>query len=146
MSVGRRSPRLERSPPAQALESGEAPIGRDPIQRKRMAVTSAVKGRAAVSEYHTLERYKAHTLLEVHPITGRTHQIRLHLAFIGCPVAGDRIYGLRRATIELNRHFLHAGRLTIQLPGEKKPRTFEAALPKELEEVLVCLKEDRIAI
>ncbi len=120
----------------------DAPIGRDLIQRKRMAVTSLIKGRTAVSEYHTLERYKAHTLLEVHPITGRTHQIRLHLAYIGCPIAGDKIYGLRHATIALDRHFLHAGRLTILLPGETKPRTFEAALPKELVDVLVKLRED----
>jgi len=118
----------------------EAPIGRDKIHRKLMAVTSAVQGRDAVSEYRTLEVFKSHTLLEVHPITGRTHQIRLHLAYIGCPVTGDTVYGLRHATIELNRNFLHAVRLTILLPGERKPRTFEADLPGELKSALERLR------
>lgn len=121
----------------------EAPIGRDAAHRKQMAITRVNKGREAVSEYRTLETFKAHTLLEVHPVTGRTHQIRLHLAYIGCPVVGDRIYGLRHATIELKRHFLHAMRLTLLLPGEGKPRTFEAPLPIELQEVLERLRQEK---
>jgi len=118
----------------------EAPIGRDPRMRKKMAVVASGKGREAVSEYLTVERFSAHTLLEVHPVTGRTHQIRLHLAFIGCPVAGDTIYGRRHATLALNRHFLHAARLTVRLRGEKEPRTFSAPLPHELEAILEQLK------
>lgn len=114
----------------------EAAIGRDPTQRKQMAVTSAEKGRAAVSEYRTLETFRYHTLLEVRPITGRTHQIRLHLAFIGCPVAGDTVYGRKQPTLPLSRHFLHAARLTLCLPGEATPRTFEAGLPEELNGLL----------
>ncbi len=121
----------------------EAPIGRDAVHRKLMAVTSPTKGREAVSEYRTLEKFSTHTLLEVHPITGRTHQIRLHLGYIGCPVTGDRIYGKRHATIDISRHFLHAARLTILLPGEDKPRTFEAELPRELVQVLEMLREER---
>lgn len=121
----------------------EAPIGRDAAHRKQMAITRVNKGREAVSEYRTLETFKAHTLLEVHPVTGRTHQIRLHLAYIGCPVVGDRIYGLRHATIELKRHFLHAMRLTLLMPGEGKPRTFEAPLPIELQEVLERLRQEK---
>lgn len=121
----------------------EAPIGRDTIHRKLMAISSPSRGREAVSEYKTLEAFKSHTLLEVHPVTGRTHQIRLHLAYIGCPVAGDKIYGLRHATIDINRHFLHAARLTILLPGKRKPRTFEAALPSELAVVLNGLRLER---
>jgi 23S rRNA pseudouridine1911/1915/1917 synthase len=117
----------------------EANIGRDPAHRKRMAVLSAGKGRPAVSEYTTLKSYPAHTLLEVHPITGRTHQIRLHLAFIGCPVAGDRIYGRSKLSLPLPRQFLHAIRLSICLPGEEQPRTFEAPLPAELQETLESL-------
>jgi 23S rRNA pseudouridine1911/1915/1917 synthase len=108
-----------------------------------MAVVVPAKGREAVSEYHTLETFPHHTLLEVHPITGRTHQIRLHLDFLGCPVAGDTIYGRRISTIPLNRHFLHAFRLTIRLPGESEPRTFEAALPEELEAVLDGLRQEK---
>ena len=121
----------------------EAPVGRDSIHRKLMSVSRIKKGREAISEYHTLESFREHTLLEVHPLTGRTHQIRVHLKFIGCPVAGDTVYGHKRATIELNRHFLHACRLTILLPGEDKPCTFEAPLPVELVQVLERLREER---
>lgn len=119
----------------------EAPIGRDAAQRKQMAVVAAHKGREATSEYRTLESFPQHTLLEVHPITGRTHQIRLHLAFLGCPVAGDTIYGRRKTSLTINRHFLHAARLTIRLPGESQPRTFEAPLPGELIRVLESLRK-----
>jgi len=118
----------------------EAPIGRDLKERKRMAVVPPDKGRAAVSEYKVRESFPTHTLVEVHPITGRTHQIRLHMAFIGCPVAGDTIYGRHNATIPLKRHFLHAARLVVRLRGEKTPRTFEAPLPAELEAVLAALR------
>jgi 23S rRNA pseudouridine1911/1915/1917 synthase len=121
----------------------EAPIGRNGVHRKLMAVTGINKGREAVSEYRTLELFKEHTLLEVHPLTGRTHQIRVHLKFLGCPVAGDTIYGHKHATIPLERHFLHAARMTILLPGEDKPRTFEALMPDELKRVLERLREER---
>jgi 23S rRNA pseudouridine1911/1915/1917 synthase len=120
----------------------EAPIGRDLKVRKKMAVVTPEKGRPAVSEYLTLETFPAHTLLEVHPITGRTHQIRLHLAFIGCPVAGDTVYGKRHSTIALERHFLHATRLTVRLPNSKQPTTFDAPLPAELGAILEQLRND----
>lgn len=123
----------------------EAPVGRDLANRKLMAVTSVKVGRDAVSEYRTLETFRRHTLLEIHPLTGRTHQIRVHLQFIGCPVAGDTVYGHQHPTVELNRQFLHAARLTILLPGEKQPRTFEAPLPQELEKVLEDLKREKIS-
>jgi len=119
----------------------EAAIGRSPQQRKLMAVVISTKGRIAQSEYHTLENFPNHTLLEVHPITGRTHQIRLHLKFIGCPVVGDTVYGRKIPTLPINRHFLHAARLTIRLPGDKIPHTFEAALPIELNEILETLRK-----
>ncbi len=120
----------------------EAPVGRDPRQRKRMAIVTPEKGRPAISEYRTLESFTAHTLLEVHPITGRTHQIRLHLAFLGCPVAGDTVYGRRHSTIPLERHFLHAARLSVRLRGEKNARIFEAPLPDELRAVLEKLRNE----
>ncbi len=118
----------------------EAPIGRNTTHRKLMAVVPLEKGREAVSEYHTLESFPAHTLLEVHPLTGRTHQIRVHMAFLGCPVVGDRIYGKKKPTLELDRHFLHAYRLKIILPGRKEANVFEAALPSELQHVLDGLR------
>jgi 23S rRNA pseudouridine1911/1915/1917 synthase len=121
----------------------EAPVGRDSAHRQLMAITGVKKGREAVSEYRTLESFREHTLLEVHPITGRTHQIRVHMKFIGCPVAGDRVYGHRHPTIPLERQFLHAARLVILLPGEEKPRVFEAALPRDLELVLDLLQKQR---
>src|SRR5512139_1098182 len=93
----------------------EASIGRHPHQRKQMAIVQAAKGRAAITEYRALQAFPQHTLLEVHPITGRTHQIRLHMAFIGCPVTGDVIYGGRVPSLPIKRHFLHAHRLTIRL-------------------------------
>jgi 23S rRNA pseudouridine1911/1915/1917 synthase len=120
----------------------EAPIGRDSRQRKQMAVVPPGKGRPAFSEYCTLEAFAEHTLLEVNPETGRTHQIRLHLAFIGCPVAGDRIYGRRHASIDLDRHFLHAARLTIRLPRQELPHSFEAPLPFELLQTLEALRQN----
>jgi 23S rRNA pseudouridine1911/1915/1917 synthase len=118
----------------------EAHIGRDPKNRKRMAIVSVSKGREAISEYKTLESFKNHTLLEFHPLTGRTHQIRLHCAFLKCPIAGDAVYGRKNASIQIGRHFLHAHRLKIILPGEKEPHSFEAPLPYELEHVLNQLR------
>jgi 23S rRNA pseudouridine1911/1915/1917 synthase len=118
----------------------EAPVGRDPKNRKHMAIVPLSKGREAVSEYKTLESFKHHTLLEFHPLTGRTHQIRLHCAFLKCPIVGDKIYGRKNPSLPIDRHFLHAFRLKIVLPGEKEPQTFEAPLPMELEQVLNQLR------
>ena len=118
----------------------EAHIGRDPSHRKRMAIVSESRGREAISEYKTLESFKSHTLLEFHPLTGRTHQIRLHCEFLGCPIVGDKVYGRKKTSVDIDRHFLHAARLKIILPGETEPRTFEAPLPDELENVLAALR------
>jgi 23S rRNA pseudouridine1911/1915/1917 synthase len=119
----------------------EASIGRNATKRKLMGVVAPNKGREAVSEYKTIESFHEHTLLEVHPLTGRTHQIRVHMAFLGCPVAGDEVYGKKKSTVSLNRHFLHANRLKIILPGESQPRVFEAGLPHELQRVLDELRD-----
>ncbi len=118
----------------------EAPIGRSPEERKKMAIVPHGKGRLAISEYRTLESFTQHTLLEVRPLTGRTHQIRLHLRFIGCPVVGDRIYGRQKPTLPITRHFLHAHRLSITLPGETQPRLFESPLPDDLYDLLETLR------
>lgn len=118
----------------------EAAIGRDSTHRKRMAIQPEGKGREAISEYQVLERFDKHNLLEVRLITGRTHQIRVHMAFLGCPVVGDTVYGRRKASLPLKRHFLHAARLKILLPDEVTARCFEATLPEELTEVLNGLR------
>lgn len=113
----------------------EAAIGRHASLRQKMAVAYGGR-RKAVSEYRTMQSFNEHTLLEVRPVTGRTHQIRVHLAFIGCPVAGDKIYGRKRSSLSLGRFFLHASRLEIILPGQKEYSVFEAGLPADLLETL----------
>ena len=118
----------------------EAYIGRDPKQRKKMAIVSEKKGRESISDYTTVEEFDKHTLLEFHPHTGRTHQIRLHCAFLKCPIVGDEIYGRRTSSVEIGRQFLHAHRLKIILPNETEPRQFEAPLPEELERILTDLR------
>jgi len=121
----------------------ESHIGRDPSHRRRMAIVPESRGREAISEYKTTESFRKHTLLEFHPLTGRTHQIRLHCAFLGCPIVGDEVYGRKKFSVEIHRHFLHACRLKIILPGEKEARLFEAPLPEELERVLAFLRNER---
>jgi len=121
----------------------EAPIGRDPAHRKQMAILSPGKGRDAYTEYRTLESFEKHSLIEVNLLTGRTHQIRLHMAFIGCPIVGDAIYGHRKASLPLRRQFLHAYKLTVQIPGEKQARTFVAPLPADLQNILDQLHTER---
>lgn len=120
----------------------ETYIGRDPSHRKRMANVPESRGREAISEYKTADSFRAHTLLEFHPLTGRTHQIRLHCAFLGCPIVGDEVYGRKKPSLNIDRHFLHAYRLKIVLPGEKHARIFEAPLPEELEQVLISLRNE----
>jgi 23S rRNA pseudouridine1911/1915/1917 synthase len=119
----------------------ETAIARDPSHRKKMAIVSELKGRHAETDYRTIESFPHHTLIEAHPLTGRTHQIRLHMAFIKCPIVGDTVYGRVHPSVEIDRHFLHAAKLMITLPGEKEPRTYEAPLPKELESILEKLRK-----
>ena len=118
----------------------EVAIGRDPKFRQRMAAVQEPEGREAISEFFTLEEFSRHTLIKVSIFTGRTHQIRVHLSFLGCPVVGDTIYGRRKPSLDLNRQFLHAHQLKISLPGEDRQRTFESALPGDLQEILAQLK------
>ncbi len=115
-----------------------APISRDPKRRKQMAVLR--EGREAITEFRLLEVFAAHSLLAVWPKTGRTHQIRVHLAFIGHPVVGDTVYGRRRQTLRLSRHFLHAASVTFTLPGTDTQITVEAPLPATLQQVLDSLR------
>ncbi len=108
----------------------ESPIARDPIRRTRMTARLA-EGRAAWSEYRVLRRFAAFTLLEVKIGTGRTHQIRVHLASIGHPVAGDTLYGAPKAG--RSRYFLHAHRIRFHQPTTGEEITVVSALPPELE-------------
>lgn len=117
----------------------DSPIGRDPKDRKNMAVVSS--GRTAQTRYKVTACYRdkaggRYSLVEASPITGRTHQIRVHLAAIGHPIVGDTQYG-GEATL-LKRQFLHALRLEVRLPGEKQSRVFEAPLAEDL---TVCLTQ-----
>ncbi len=112
----------------------EAPIGRDPRNRKRMAVVAEGKGREARTQYHVIKYIGDYTLLEVRPETGRTHQIRVHLSAIGYPVVGDSVYGVRSA--EVPRLFLHASHLGFRLPSTDKYVEFESKLPQDLEQAL----------
>jgi 23S rRNA pseudouridine1911/1915/1917 synthase len=112
----------------------EAPIGRDPRQRKRMAVVH--DGKVAKTGYQVIEKFRDHTLLHLDLYTGRTHQIRVHLAWLGHPVAGDTVYGLRKKRLLPGRLFLHAHEITIDLPSSGERVKFTAPLPVDLENIL----------
>jgi 23S rRNA pseudouridine1911/1915/1917 synthase len=120
----------------------EAPIGRDPKHRMRMAVVP--DGRTATTGYRVRERFVCWTLLALVLITGRTHQIRVHLDAIGHPVAGDTVYGggtSRRGPEGLSRLFLHAWRLELTAPSGGRLIRAEAPLPEALETVLAGLRQ-----
>jgi 23S rRNA pseudouridine1911/1915/1917 synthase len=110
----------------------EAAIGRDPRDRKRMAVVAG--GREARTEYKVIKYIGDYTLLEVMPETGRTHQIRVHLAAIGFPVVGDKVYGVKSPY--LSRQFMHACRLGFSLPSTGEYVEFKSELPPDLERAL----------
>jgi 23S rRNA pseudouridine1911/1915/1917 synthase len=117
----------------------EAPLRRDPKDRRRMVV--ATGGREAITRFERVAAWHQRpdlALLHVRPITGRTHQIRAHLAFGGYPLVGDPVYGRRTDPTGLARQFLHAWRLTARLPHAGE-RTFTAPLPDDLRAVLNSL-------
>jgi 23S rRNA pseudouridine1911/1915/1917 synthase len=127
---------------AAAVGRIEAPIGRDPKHRTKMAVVA--DGRPSVTGYRVRERFAEWTLLELDLVTGRTHQIRVHLDAIGHPVAGDPVYGTgtsRRGPAGLGRLFLHAWRLELTSPSDGHLIRATAPLPPELESVLDGLRE-----
>lgn len=117
----------------------EAAIGRDPRSRVRMAIVPEKRGRAAVTTYALEEEFSQHALLRVEPQTGRTHQIRVHLAFLGCPVTGDTVYGRKRPSLPVARQMLHAWKLSLTLP-DRGPVTWEAPLAADFQIALDDLR------
>jgi 23S rRNA pseudouridine1911/1915/1917 synthase len=120
----------------------EAPIARDRRQRQRMAVRAG--GKEASTRWRVVGRFRdaegqRYTLLDVELLTGRTHQIRVHLAWMGYPLAGDRVYAPPRAAVMAPRQFLHARELSLDHPTTAERLHFEVPLPPELEQVLAAL-------
>lgn len=117
----------------------DAPIGRDPKNRQQMAVVFE-NSKPAVTHFIVLERYKEHTLVELKLETGRTHQIRVHMKYIGYPLAGDPKYGPKN-TLELDGQALHAGTLGFIHPRTGEHLEFEAPMPKDLADIIHFLKQ-----
>jgi 23S rRNA pseudouridine1911/1915/1917 synthase len=117
----------------------EAPVGRHPVQRTRMAVVAG--GRPAVTHYEVLERYAHATLLRCRLETGRTHQIRVHLAALGHPLVGDATYGRRAGAIAFPRQALHAARLALVHPTTGREMAWESPLPEDLANLIRSLRE-----
>jgi 23S rRNA pseudouridine1911/1915/1917 synthase len=130
----------------------DEPIGRHRALRTRMTVRA--DGREAITNFRIEERFRVHTLLRVKLETGRTHQIRVHLAHVGLPVVGDPAYGGRRRQVageaaqlntllhDFQRQALHAQRLTLTHPGSGRELSFEAPLPADFEALLAALRDD----
>ena len=129
----------------------DAPIGRHPVNRKRMAVREG--GRAAVTHFEIEQRYQAHTALRIRLETGRTHQIRVHMAHLRHPLVGDPLYGgrprfpqgaseaLREKLGSFPRQALHAARLGFDHPRDGRPMRWEAPMPEDLQGLLDALHE-----
>ncbi|MDP8257015.1 MAG: RluA family pseudouridine synthase [Candidatus Alcyoniella australis] len=153
--VGKRYLALCWSAPRDDRGSVIQPIGRHPVDRQRMAVLEPGKGRFAHTDFRVLERHAQTSLLELVIHTGRTHQIRVHLAWLDCPVLGDELYGGARKTSHLknqsaaqavrqaDRPLLHAAALSLKHPGTGESMSFEAPLPDQMQRVLELLREGR---
>jgi 23S rRNA pseudouridine1911/1915/1917 synthase len=125
-------------------------VGRHPRERKRMAA-SPRKGRQAETEYRIIERFEGFSLLEVRPLTGRTHQVRVHLAYIGHPLVGDEVYGGKTASekrfsrkiSDLGRPALHAGKLSFTHPASGDRLEFSTPLHRDMEQLITALRKAR---
>ncbi|WKV08934.1 RluA family pseudouridine synthase [Thermoanaerobacterium sp. CMT5567-10] len=116
----------------------EVPIGRDHAERKKMAVTE--DGRYALTLYKVLERYKNNSLIEATIKTGRTHQIRVHMSYIGHPIVGDEVYGYKKQRFNLLGQALHSKLLGLVHPSKKIYMEFEAPIPEYFERLINILK------
>lgn len=119
----------------------DAPIGRDPKQRKRMGVVR--NGKHAITEFEVIDTAfrDQRALVRIRIETGRTHQIRVHMAFIGCPIIGDTVYGYNKQRIGLKRNFLHAAELSFDHPLTAERLTFHSDLPSGLQNILAKLRD-----
>ena len=128
-------------------EKGEidAPLGRHPVQRKKMAVVSSsnLKSRDALTYYKVIERFSGFTLLELDLKTGRTHQIRVHLSYIGHPVVGDTTYSRKKDEFGITGQMLHAKTLGFNHPVTGKYMEFNSELPDDMKKVLRVLIKDK---
>lgn len=118
----------------------DAPLGRDPKDRQSMTVVD--DGKHAVTHFHVLERYNHFTLVECQLETGRTHQIRVHMKYIGYPLAGDPKYGPKK-TLDIDGQALHAGVLGFVHPRTQEYLEFEAPIPSDFERLLEQLRNNR---
>jgi 23S rRNA pseudouridine1911/1915/1917 synthase len=116
----------------------DAPIGRDPKNRKKMAVRKR-RSKKAISRFKIIEEFKTHTLVEVKIETGRTHQIRVHFSYLGHPVVGDKKYGSKN-TLNAKRQLLHARKLAVKHPKTGKKIVFKAELKDDFKEILNKLR------
>lgn len=112
----------------------DGPIGRHPVDRKRMDVV--LNGRPAVTHFKVIERFRNYTLIEARLETGRTHQIRVHMAHIGHPVVGDPVYGLKKQRFKLKGQALHAAVLGFVHPRTGEYMEFKAPLPSYFQELI----------
>lgn len=121
----------------------EAPIGRKPQDNSKMAITSKKEGKEAITKYKVIEYLPpgkdTYTMVSVYPITGRTHQIRVHFSAIGHPIVGDRVYGPKKTKTELDRPFLHATKIGFKTQ-EGKYKEFNSKISKDLENFLGKIK------
>ncbi len=117
----------------------DAPIGRDPSNRQKMAIVA--EGKHAVTHFKVLDRFRNFTLLELELETGRTHQIRVHMAYINHPVLGDPLYGVKKQ-VEPFGQYLHAKKIGFIHPRTNKYMEFEVPLPKEFQDKINELKEE----
>jgi 23S rRNA pseudouridine1911/1915/1917 synthase len=117
-------------------------IGRSPTDRVKMAVVSPDKGKIAITDYQVVKRYIGYTLCRFDLHTGRTHQIRVHAKYLGHPIVGDEVYGIKKQKFNLKGQLLHAWKLTLIHPTTGKEMTFEAPLPEYFKEVLSKLKDE----
>ena len=117
----------------------DVPIGRHPLDRKKMAVTEK-NSREAVTHWQVLERFSGYTHLQCKLETGRTHQIRVHLAYRGHPIVGDMVYGRKKPELGLDSQCLHARELTFRHPRTGQPMTVSCPLPPYFEAALELLR------